>query len=170
MSEPNSVIEPIEEGWNELNGLVESLGRERLTVKGSDGWTVKDHLDHVAAWEKSLIALLDGTDRAAAMGIAATGDEETDAINDAIWKVHRDETPEQALAYFRDTHADLMRLLNRMSDDDLQRPYNDYQPNDPRDPDDNRPALDWVAGNTWEHYAEHIEWINQLVRDSSAER
>jgi hypothetical protein len=63
-----------------------------------------------------------------------------------------------------------MGLLNRMSDADLQRPYNDYQPNDPRDPDDNRPALDWVAGNTWEHYAEHMEWINQLLKESSAER
>ena len=35
---------------------------------------------------------------------------------------------------------------------------------------DDRPAVDWVAGNTWEHYAEHIAWINQLVRDSSASR
>jgi uncharacterized damage-inducible protein DinB len=170
MTEPNSVVTPIENGWNELTALVESLGPEGLTLEGSDGWSVKDHLDHIAAWEKSLIALLDGSDRAAAMGIAASGDEETDAINDAIWKLHRGETPAQALAYFRDTHAELMRLLSGMSDADLQRPYNDYQPNDPREPDDNRPALDWVAGNTWEHYAEHVEWITQLVKDSSAKR
>ena len=42
--------------------------------KNLDGWTVKDHLDHIAAWEKSLIALLDGSNRAAAMGISASGD------------------------------------------------------------------------------------------------
>jgi hypothetical protein len=170
MSEPNSVVEPIEKSWHELTGLVESLGRDKLALRGADGWTVKDHLDHVAAWEKSLIALLDGSNRAAAMGIAASGDEGTDVINDAIWKMHREESPEQALAYFHDTHKELMRLLRKLSDADLQKPYNDYQPNDPRDPDDNRPALDWVAGNTWEHYAEHIEWISQLVNESSAER
>jgi hypothetical protein len=166
MTEPNSVVEPIEKAWHELNALVESLGPEDLAVKGSDGWAVKDHLDHIAAWEKSLIALLEGVNRAAAMGVTASANDETDAINDEIWKLHRDESPQQALGYFRDTHAELISLLGRMSDADLQLPYNHYQPNDPRDPDDNRPALDWVAGNTWEHYAEHIEWINQLIQSN----
>jgi len=166
---PNSVIEPIEAGWQELTALVESLGPAGLTLSGADGWAVKDHLVHVAAWEHSLLALLDGGDRRSAMGVPAA-DEETDAINAAVWALHRDKTPEQALAYFRDTHAELSQRLGRLSDDDLQLSYNHYQPNDPRDPNDDRPAVDWVAGNTWEHYAEHIAWINQLVRDSSASR
>jgi len=56
-----------------------------------------------------------------------------------------------------------------MSDADLRRSYNHYQPNDPRDPGDDRPVADWVAGNTYEHYAEHIRYI-QEIRDSSASR
>ena len=168
MSAPNGVTEPIEESWNQLTALVESLGPDGLTATGPDGWAVKDHLAHVAAWEASLIGLLQGADRATAMGLAANGDEETDELNDEIWHLHRDKSPQEALAYFRDTHAALMRVLGKLSDDDLQRPYNDYQPNDPRDPDDNRPALDWVAGNTWEHYDEHREWIGQLIKDSRA--
>jgi hypothetical protein len=170
MSEANTVIEPIERSWHELDALVEKLGPEGLALKGSDGWTVKDHLDHVAAWEKSLIALLDGSNRASAMGISVSGDEDTDAVNDAIWKLHRDDSMSQGVAYFRNTHHELMERLGRMSDEDLQRPYNDYQPNDPRDPDDNRPTMEWVAGNTWEHYHEHLEWINQLIKESSQER
>jgi len=168
VSSSNSVNEPIEKSWNELTAQIAALGPEGLTLTGPDGWAVKDHLAHVAAWEASLIGLLEGADRAAAMGIAARGDEQTDELNDAIWGLHRDKSPQEVLAYFRDTHAALMRLLGKLSDEDLQRPYNDFQPNDPRDPDDNRPALDWVAGNTWEHYDEHREWIDQLVRDSRA--
>ena len=168
MSQPNSVLEPVEKSWNELSALVESMGPEALSITGPDGWAVKDHLSHVAAWEASLIALFKGGDRGAAMGIAATGDEETDEINHELWSHHHAMTPEQALAYFRDTHAGLLRLLSEMSDEDLQRPYNDFQPNDPRAPDDNRPAMDWVAGNTWEHYNEHAEWLSQLVNDSRA--
>jgi hypothetical protein len=103
------------------------------------------------------------------MGVPNAGDE-TDAINGAVWALHSKKSPEQSLAYFRDTHALLMALLSRLSDADLQQPYNLYQPNDPRDPGDNRPVVDWVAGNTYEHYAEHVGWINQLVRDSSAAR
>src|SRR5207249_3693099 len=60
--------------------------------------------------------------------------------------------------------------LGEMSDADLRRSYNHYQPNDPRDPNDDRPVVEWVGGNTYEHYAEHIGWIDQLVRESRAER
>ena len=165
----NSVIAPIEEGWAELNGLVDSLGPLGLTITAPDGWAVKDHLVHIAAWEHSLLALLDGSDRRSAMGVPGV-EEETDAVNAAVWALHRDKTPEQALSYFRNAHAALMRLLDSMSDAELQLPYNHYQPNDPRSESDNRPVVDWVAGNTYDHYAEHIEWINQLVEKSSAAR
>src|SRR3954452_3060349 len=107
MSTSNGVIEPIEESWSQLTALVDSLGPDGLTVTGPDGWAVKDHLAHLAAWEASLIGLLEGADRAAAMGITAGGDEETDELNDAIWGIHRHKSADQALAYFRQTHADL---------------------------------------------------------------
>ena len=118
----------------------------------------------------SLIGLLDGSDRAAAMGITASDDDDTDAINAAIWSLHHGEAPAQAVEYFRQTHSALMSVIGKLSDADMQLPYNHYQPNQPRDPSDDRPALDWVAGNTWEHYAEHIDWINQLIKDKSAAR
>ncbi|HSS62062.1 MAG TPA: ClbS/DfsB family four-helix bundle protein [Candidatus Limnocylindrales bacterium] len=166
---PNIVVAPIETSWRDLNALVDSLGPSGLTVTGADGWAVKDHLIHIAAWENSLLALLEGADRRAAMGVGPDVNE-TDAINAAVWSMHRDKTPAQALDYFRQTHAALIKRLSTMSDADLKLPYNHYQANDPRDPNDNRPALDWVAGNTYEHYAEHVGWINQLVKDSSVSR
>ena len=169
MSTANSVIGPIERGWDELNGLIDSLGPHGLTLSGPDGWAVKDHLVHIAAWELSLLGLLEGADRRSAMGVPGA-DEETDSINAAVWALHRGMTPEQALDHFRETHAMLTRRLGTLSDADLQRPYNHFQPHDPRDQKDNRPVLDWVGGNTWEHYAEHTDYINQIVKDSSAAR
>jgi hypothetical protein len=162
MTAPNSVIAPIEKSWKELNQLAESLGPMGLTLAGADGWAVKDHLIHIAAWEHSLIALLEGSDRRSAMGVGPEVNE-IDAINSTVWSMHREETPEQALAYFRQTHALLINLLDGMSDADLKLPYNHFQPNEPRDPSDDRPALDWVAGNTYEHYAEHIDWIKAIA-------
>jgi hypothetical protein len=169
LTQPNSVVEPIERSWNELNALIDSLGPEGLIITGADGWAVKDHLIHIAAWEHSLIALFEGADRASAMGVASDV-EGTDAINATVWSLHRHKTPEQALEYFHDTHAVLIKLLTTMSDSDMQLSYNHYQPNDPRAPGEDRPAVDWVAGNTYEHYAEHIGWIRQLVKESSAAR
>jgi hypothetical protein len=168
LTQTNRVVEPIERSWEELNSLVDSLGPSGLNLTGADGWAVKDHLIHIAAWEHSLLALLEGADRHQAMGVSGEV-EEIDAINAAVWAMHRNKTAEEALDYFHQTHALLLKLLRTMSDDDLRLPYNHYQPNEPRDASDNRPALDWVAGNTYQHYAEHIDWINQL-RDSSAAR
>jgi len=82
----------IDSSWLELSGLADSLGPGGLTVTGPNGWAVKDHLTHVAAWELSLIGLLEGSDRLLAMGLRAEFEGSTDAINDAIWTLHRGKT------------------------------------------------------------------------------
>jgi hypothetical protein len=169
VSGSNSEAARVEESWNQLASLVDTLGPAGLTLTGADGWAVKDHLAHIAAWEQSLLALVEKRDRAEAMGLREpTGD--TDAINRSLWELHRAMTPEEALAYFRETHARLMAALERMTDADLMLPYNDYQPDAPRDTADNRPVGEWIAGNTYEHYDEHVAWMNQLIRESSAAR
>lgn len=162
MTASNREIEPIEKAWAELVSLVDSLGSDGLTRAGGGQWAVKDHLVHIAVWERSTRALLDGEDRLEAMGIpGATGD--TDAVNEAVWLAHRDMTPEQAKAYWLDAHSTLMARLSEMSDADLRRSYNHYQPNDPRDSNDDRPVVEWVAGNTYDHYGEHAGWIKELL-------
>ena len=163
----NAEVHRIELSWTELAELVNQVqDAGGLTKVGPDGWTVKDHLAHVGAWERSLLALVKGEDRAAAMGLPETP-EGTDAINEEIRKLHAKDTPEEALAYFRDSHVQLVATLGKLSDADLQKPYSHFQASDP---DEHRPAIAWVAGNTYEHYAEHIAWINQLVSESSASR
>ena len=71
------------------------------------------------------------------------------------------------LDYFRESHAALMVALGKLSDADLQKPYSHFQPTDSKQ---KRPVIGWVAGNTYEHYAEHIGWIDHLVKESSAAR
>jgi hypothetical protein len=130
----NAEMQPIETAWARLVELVNQVEEAGgLSRAGADGWTVKDHLVHVAAWEHSLLALIEGHDRERAMGL-------TGAVESA---------------------------LGKLSDADLQKPYSHYQP---ADPDEKRPVVGWVAGNTYEHYAEHIDWINQLLSESSAAR
>jgi Protein of unknown function (DUF1706) len=119
----------------------------------------------VAAWEHSLLALIEGRDRFAGMGLHVAVVENTDAVNDAVWKLHRDETPEQVLKYFRESHTKLMAALGNLTPADLENPYSHFQPSDP---DEKRPVIGWVAGNTYEHYAEHIGWINQINESRAA--
>jgi hypothetical protein len=50
-----------------------------------------------------------------------------------------------------------------MTDEDLQRPYSHYQPNDP--PHNPAPVLGWITGNTNEHYEEHSSWLGNLRQE-----
>jgi DinB superfamily len=93
--------------------------------------------------------------------------EGIDNVNEALRKLHETDSADDALGYFRDSHARLLAALGKLSDADLQKPYSHFQP---ADPDEKRPVVGWVAGDTYEHYAEHIDWINQLLSESSAKR
>jgi hypothetical protein len=169
MTAANAEIEPIERGWQDLARLVDSLGPDDLELKGDGRWTVKDHLAHIAAWELSLLGLIEGEDMRTAMGVPGAS-HDLDALNEAIWLAHRHDSADDVLAFSRRSHEALMRRLGAMSDADLRRSYNHYQPNDPRDPGDDRPVVEWVAGDTYEHYAEHIRYIDQVLKESSASR
>jgi uncharacterized damage-inducible protein DinB len=160
-------MQPIETAWEQFVQLVNQVEQAGgLSRAGADGWTVKDHLTHIAAWEHSLLALIEGRDREEAIGLTEAV-EGIDNENEAIRKLHETDTAGEALGYFRDSRARLVAALGNLSDADLQKPYSHYQPSDP---DEKRPVVGWVAGNTYEHYAEHISWINQLLSESSAAR
>ncbi|MFI5282333.1 MAG: ClbS/DfsB family four-helix bundle protein [Candidatus Dormibacterales bacterium] len=162
-----SLLARIDSSWAELSQLADGLGPGGLTVAGPDGWAVKDHLSHVAAWERWLIALLERRDRKEAMGLPSGFKDSTDEINAELWALSKDTTGAQAFADFRDTHAQLMSVLGRMSDADLELPYTHYEPRAAEDPAAAGPVTEWVAANTYDHYAEHIGWIRSLTAEGS---
>ena len=161
------VLARIDEAWIELGESIDRLGPGGLTITGADGWAVKDHLAHIGAWELLLLALLEGRERNEAMGIAVADDASTDVVNDAVWKLHRHETPAQAIGYFKDAHAKLVVGLARLKPGDLERPYSYYRPSSAGQDGTDRPVMEWVAGNTFDHYAEHIAWIGDLAAKRS---
>lgn len=169
MSGPNQEIARIGESWTRFAALIDRLGPDQLELTGNGRWTVKDHLVHVAAWELSLLGLLNGEDMRTAMGVPGAS-EELDALNEAIWLAHRHDSVEQVLEFWRRSHEALVERLGGLSDADLRRTYNHYQPNDPRDPADDRAVVEWVAGDTYQHYDEHAAWIDQLIKESRAAR
>jgi hypothetical protein len=82
-----------------------------------------------------------------------------DAVNAAVFELHRGDPPEEALARFRETHGRVLERLAGLSDGDLSRPYSDFQPGS----DESRPVGGWVAGNTFEHYEEHLGYIREAL-------
>jgi hypothetical protein len=52
---------------------------------------------------------------------------------------------------FQENHLCVLDKLQSLSDEDLHRPYNYYQPKTIRE----QPIILWIQGNTYEHYAAH---------------
>ena len=58
----------------------------------------------------------------------------------------------------------MLDALAPLSDEDLQRPYSDFDPAATQGAD--RPIIGWIVGDTYDHYDEHRGWIEELLRAS----
>lgn len=158
------LIALINERWDVLQSLVGGIADADMERPLGDGWSAKVHVAHIAAWESSLLALLRSGNRPEAMGISAElwADHDTDAINGFI----AERSAKQSLADVRadsaSTHSEVMAQLDSMSQADLERPYSHYQPDDSEK--NANPVGGWVHGNTWDHYNEHIGWLEAGLR------
>ena len=148
----------------DLEEWTSTLTKAQLSAPGKDGWAIKDHLNHLSMWELSTAALLRGDPRFAMMGIKPSDPEpdDVDGLNAQIFAQNKDRSVEDALALFHNAHMELLGELAQLSDVDLLKPYLHFQPNEKGD-DEARTILDEIAGNTYEHYVEHIQWINEFL-------
>lgn len=156
----------IREKRQELVDLVATIPPADLEKPGPDGgWAIKDHLVHVGAWEYWLRALFERQNLLEAMGAGGAG-RNVDEINSVVYEKHRQDPVKNALAYFSDSHQKLMRVLDRQTTEDFEKPYNVFFPPAAGEAA-SQPVLDAVAANTYDHYAEHIDWIKQMRASST---
>jgi uncharacterized damage-inducible protein DinB len=154
----------------ELLDLLSGLDDAALSApRGPDGWAVKDHLIHLAAWERGVAAMLARRDRWNAMGLTDAQAEQadnTDDVNALIFQAGRARTAEEALAEFEAAHHAMLDALARLSDADLHLAYDYFVPG-AQDPTAGPAIIDIINGNAWGHYAEHIEWIGDALREGN---
>lgn len=153
----------IEHTWNSLNAALERLTEQQLTaIRDTQGWTVKDHLIHLAAWERSAVFFLQGQPRYDGLSVeqALYLGGSFDDINAVIYQQHKAMPLTEALAQFHDAHKQMLKLLQPLSDADLMKTYQQYLP---EETGDDRLAIDVVYSNTAGHYEEHLGWIETLV-------
>jgi hypothetical protein len=160
----SEIIGDTERDWKELNGLLGQLTDAQMTdVKDAEGWSIKDHLTHLAAWERSALYFLQGKPRYEALGIdeALFMSGDFNAINDAVQKQNKDVPLAGVLADLRNTNERILAELAPLSDDALKKSYKRF-PDEPGS-DTGRPASDVVYSNTADHVAEHLGYIRALA-------
>lgn len=158
-----TLLSQIQAEWAELTAFVASLTPEQLERRDAAGWTVKDHLAHLIPWAAGIVALLQRQPRWPAMGLdAAPTEEEIDAVNARLHAQRAQQPLHAVLLELARTHQQALETLAGLTDADLRQPYSHYQPDEPGE-ESGASILGWVAGNTWEHYQEHLGWMRALV-------
>lgn len=149
------VLEKIRTTRADFDTAVARLTDEQFTASGAEGsWSVKDLVAHVSAWEQGITALLQHQPRFQAMGIEDySSSMEIDTVNQRLYDLHKDRPANEVLAMAHEAHERAIAVIATLSDEDLQRPYRDFSDEDR--PNNDEPVINWIAGDTYEHYNEH---------------
>lgn len=145
-----------------LLAVVEPLDDERIARLGPEGWSVKDHLAHLAVWERWATGILTGQDKAATLGVPPDllATDGFDQINEAIRARWAGTPRPEVMAMLAASREELLATLAGLTYADLMKPYAHYQP---ASPDLTDPVAFWVAGNSYQHDDEHRPWIEALL-------
>jgi hypothetical protein len=160
----SQLLAEIDKSWVALNFSLARLSEAQMTtVQDGHGWTVKDHITHMAAWESSVVFFLQGKPRSAGLGVAQSLFETRpiDEINEAIQQLHKDLSLAGATSQLQTTHRQLISLLNPLTDADLNQPLGTDHPE--LTDSDQRRVIDIIRDNTSGHFSEHLGWIEALV-------
>lgn len=163
------LIARINVAWEDLQATLAGLTEEQLTVpRDAQGWSAKDHLAHLADWERSVVGLVrDRRPRYTTLGIdqALFASRDFDKQNAVILAATRDRSLAEVRADLSNVHREMLALLATLSEQELATPASEYVAGDA-----DSPVYALVNGDTWDHYDEHRVWIAELVgRNAAAE-
>jgi len=154
---PASTAEMLAHLTREWHALLDVVSRnESLLLEPLEStWSAKDHLAHVTAWEIFLLRHhLDGEDAAVALELSSEqyAAASVDQINAVLHRRSQDKALAEVLADAERTHAMLVDRLRALPFAVLQQPR--YA-----DDESGTPLLDWIIGNTYDHYLEHSLYL-----------
>lgn len=148
----------------ELEAFIAGTPPEHLVGPRKNGWSIKDHLYHIATWDLYLIALLERQPRLPAVGLDADPQGEYDSTNAIFFERGRDLPLSHVLGMFRSNRSRIIEQFQRLSDADLGRPIAEFQPFEP-DPLPGTVGA-WISAITVEHDRTHHRWMKELLTES----
>jgi uncharacterized protein (TIGR03083 family) len=157
------LIAAIETAWERLQAALGDLSDEQMTRQPVTGrWTIKDLLAHIAVWESRLVTNLYKVERGVPPEVNITP-AQVDRLNEQFYREQKDRPLERVLEDIHAVHLALLNRLESMPDNVLTDPRQFKWMK-------GQPLGSLVAEDSFEHYREHAEEIEQWKRQQIASR
>jgi uncharacterized damage-inducible protein DinB len=158
----DEVLEEVHAARAEIEAIIDELSQEQMTQATDEGgWSIKDHLAHIAEWQRRGLGLIEGRSSWEALDIDQKTYESTDidGTNEIIHERNKDRPLVEVLTDFRKTQEKVILTLEQMNEDDLERSL------PASDSSRYRRVIDVVRGNFSGHDHDHVEDIRQLANE-----
>jgi hypothetical protein len=148
------LIEATRASWDALQAEIAPLSDDQLLQSGiTDGWSIKDSLAHISAWERMFISWLEALMRGERPDRPANMTEEwVNETNARVHAEHRNDSLDDVRAESRASHEAILVLIDGLSEEALFDPQHFPWMR-------GRDMAPWLRGNADEHYDEHREHI-----------
>ena len=161
MSEPidkAKLLDQMSTSYAALEEILAHLDKTQYFTEGViPGWSIKDILAHIASWHHRLLMWLDAAVRNEEPTISGPDNvEEMDAINAQFYQENKARPLDEVLTDFRTTRQQIMDIVQAMPEEDLMSPHRFAWTR-------GEPLWQAIAGDTYEHYREHIQQIQEWL-------
>jgi hypothetical protein len=158
--------ERINSSYAALEQTIAQLSDKQLIAPIDGSWSAKDILAHIVAWAQVTIHFHVGGRRfeeVTQLTSVPYATTPVDQINEAFYQRDRDIPLAQVLQSFRSSHQELLAMLDRMSEADLFKPYTPAGRGTGQ-------LIEWVIGDSYDHYDEHRATMQRLLGEQALEQ
>jgi tetratricopeptide (TPR) repeat protein len=100
---------------SELNFISDISDEERAAIGAAQEWAVKDEIIHIAAWK----AIMSERFVHARADKSPPGNDDWDAVNEEIFRRHREDTWQEVLEFRERSYQQLVEQIQSFDEDDL---------------------------------------------------
>jgi hypothetical protein len=153
-----SILNELSTSYAALEEILASLDKTQYFIEGIiPGWSIKDILSHMASWHHRLLKLLDAAARNEEPAISGPDNvEEMDALNAQFYQENKILPLDEVLTDFRSSYRHILNIVEAMPEEDLISPHRFAWSK-------GEPLWQAIAGDTYEHYREHIAQIQEWL-------
>jgi hypothetical protein len=157
-----SILNEMSKSYASLEKILTSLDKAQYFTEGViPGWSIKDILAHIASWHHRLLKLLDTAILNTKPAISGPDNvEEMDALNAQFYQENKSLPFDVVLSDFRTTYQNILDIVQAMSEEDLISPHKFAWSK-------GQPLWQAIAGDTYEHYREHLTQIQEWLASTN---